>query len=138
MTTQPLTQNNRLLEENKDIIGIGTSRTSLRFFAPQNKNFSTMLLSIFPIIVTDNLFQEVVLPPPFISIEDFAVCGFEESLCKIDGVTTCQTVCKYEDETYFRIMIGVPEGDIDETYTSLFDLFGFKHIKTDRLILEED
>jgi hypothetical protein len=52
-------------------------------------------------------------------------------------LTYCVNVCKFEGEKYLRLTIVTTEEDINDTYSSLFNCFSFKHKKVDtRAIVE--
>lgn len=85
-------------------------------------NLMELVTRLYPVVVTDDIVGEVILPEPRISAEDFRKCGFPKELEKIDGIRKAWTVASDGEKRYCRLVIYTTSDDIEATYLTLLHI----------------
>jgi hypothetical protein len=125
-----------LLKCNKDLVGIEESnRNSLVFFGPDENTKSDIITTLFPILFLEpqSIVSKCLLPPPLISYEHFSIMLPQfESEFRYKDLTIAKKVCGIDGEKYYRLMVITSKDDIHNSYSALFQLFLFEHVKLDK------
>jgi hypothetical protein len=128
------------LAPSNGFVGLANVESGLIFYSADEAVKIDALEKLFPIFVSHRLEFLKSIPPPCIDADKFSELfpGFRDRIRVVKDITCADVVYQNQGERYGRFTLVTTPSDIAAVYSILFEIFGFKFLKVDRIEFVED